>query len=98
MDCLEDLTGLDRAKTIQAHGHIREGTCLICNQKYSLDYMAEFVIKNEIPSCFKCSNAIKPDIVLLGEALPPSFTEIYSYDFPICDLLVIIGTSLAVQP
>ena len=28
IDGLEDLTGLDREKTVQAHGHIRTGTCL----------------------------------------------------------------------
>lgn len=97
VDCLEDLTGLDRDKKIQAHGHIREGTCMACKQKYSFDYMKEFVIKNEIPTCSKCSNVIKPDVVLFGEGLPSNFAQ-YNQDFPLCDLLIIMGTSLAVQP
>ena len=38
---------------------------------------------------------VKPDIVFFGEDLPKRF---YSYivDFPKCDLLVIMGTSLEV--
>ena len=39
---------------------------------------------------------IKPDIVFFGEDLPKKF---YSYivDFPKCDLLLIMGTSLEVR-
>ena len=39
---------------------------------------------------------VKPDIVFFGENLPKRF---YSYivDFPKCDLLVIMGTSLEVR-
>ena len=36
IDGLEDLTGLDRNKTVQAHGHIRTGTCLCNNKKYKV--------------------------------------------------------------
>ena len=62
-----------------------------------MEYMREFVIKNEIPTCDKCSGIIKPDVVLFGENLPKKFWE-SSSDFPKCDLLVIMGTSLVVQP
>lgn len=62
-----------------------------------MDYMKEFVIKNQIPTCEKCSATIKPDVVLFGEGLPSEFWQ-SSSDFPICDLLIIMGTSLVVQP
>ena len=59
--------------------------------------MKAFVIKNEVPVCDKCSSTIKPDVVLFGEALPSKFWQ-SSSDFPRCDLLIIMGTSLVVQP
>ena len=40
----------------------------------------------------------KPDIVFFGESLPSRFFESMQDDLPECDLLIVIGTSLAVQP
>lgn len=54
-------------------------------------------MENKIPTCERCSETIKPDVVLFGEALPINFWQ-SSSDFPKCDLLIIMGTSLAVQP
>lgn len=62
-----------------------------------MDYMRDFVIRKEVPICEKCSGTIKPDVVLFGEGLPKKFWE-SSRDFPKCDLLIIMGTSLVVQP
>jgi NAD-dependent deacetylase sirtuin 2 len=97
IDGLEQLTGLSDSKTIQAHGHINSGSCLKCNEKYSFEYMKKFVVKNEVPICQKCSTTIKPDVVLFGEALPTDFWK-HMQDFPKCDMLIIMGTSLVVQP
>lgn len=97
IDSLEDLTGLDENKTVQAHGHIRSGTCLNCTDKYSFDYMKNFVLKNEVPKCETCHSNVKPDVVLFGEGLPSRFWKNLT-DFPKCDLLIIMGTSLVVQP
>lgn len=46
--------------------------------------------------CYFFQGVIKPDIVFFGEDLPKKF---YSYivDFPKCDLLLIMGTSLEVR-
>ncbi len=41
---------------------------------------------------------MKPDIVFFGESLPPRFFQKVAEDFPKCDLLLVIGTSLQVQP
>lgn len=59
--------------------------------------MKEFVLKNEVPRCETCNSTIKPDVVLFGEGLPNTFWKNLT-DFPKCDLLIIMGTSLVVQP
>lgn len=41
---------------------------------------------------------MKPDIVFFGERLPSRFFELSEKDFAECDLLIVIGTSLTVQP
>ena len=40
----------------------------------------------------------QPDIVFYGQSLPEIFFERLKVDFPQCDLLLIMGTSLVVQP
>ena len=97
IDGLEDLMELDNDKTIQAHGHIRSGTCLKCKSPATFEYMKEFVIDNKVQTCDGCSGVIKPDVVFFGEGLPSCFWK-HMVDFPKCDLLIIMGTSLVVQP
>ena len=41
---------------------------------------------------------VKPDIVFFGEQLPERFFNLAEDDFGACDLLIVMGTSLRVQP
>ncbi|XP_056318927.1 NAD-dependent protein deacetylase sirtuin-3, mitochondrial isoform X2 [Danio aesculapii] len=50
-----------------------------------------------VPKCPTCKGIIKPDIVFFGEELPQHFFT-YVTDFPIADLLIVMGTSLEVEP
>ena len=56
------------------------------------------IFKNVIPRCdiAFCWGVIKPDIVFFGEDLPKRFYY-YLKDFPLCDLLIVMGTSLEVR-
>ena len=48
--------------------------------------------------CPKCSGLVKPDIVFFGESLPEAFFRHAEQDFPEADLLIVMGTSLVVNP
>ncbi|VDM73853.1 unnamed protein product [Strongylus vulgaris] len=52
----------------------------------------------KVPRCENCKGVVKPDIVFFGENLPQRFFQCAISDFPKCDLLLILGTSLVVQP
>ncbi|KAL1139408.1 hypothetical protein AAG570_006392 [Ranatra chinensis] len=41
---------------------------------------------------------VKPDIVFYGEPLPEAFFQAAAQDFKKCDLLIIMGSSLQVEP
>lgn len=41
---------------------------------------------------------VKPDIVFFGESLPARFFQYMPTDFSKADLLIVMGTSLTVQP
>uniref|UniRef100_H2ZB25 Deacetylase sirtuin-type domain-containing protein n=1 Tax=Ciona savignyi TaxID=51511 RepID=H2ZB25_CIOSA len=58
------------------------------------------ILKGATPRCQLtplCYGIIKPDIVFFGEDLPKRFYY-YLKDFPACDLLLVMGTSLQVEP
>ncbi|XP_062596966.1 NAD-dependent protein deacetylase sirtuin-2-like isoform X1 [Saccostrea cucullata] len=102
IDTLESVAGIDADKMVEAHGSFRLGHCLQCNAEYTQDWMKGKILGEEleIPKCEKegCEGFVKPDIVFFGERLPSRFSTCASEDFKACDLLIIMGTSLTVQP
>ncbi|CAH1989964.1 unnamed protein product [Acanthoscelides obtectus] len=98
IDTLERVAGIPDDKIVEAHGTFYTGHCLGCRYKYSLDWMKERIFKDEIPVCEKCPGVVKPDIVFFGENLPDRFHILIGKDFPKCDLLIVLGSSLIVQP
>ncbi|PVD26760.1 hypothetical protein C0Q70_14438 [Pomacea canaliculata] len=100
IDTLERVSGLPEDKIVEAHGTFHTSHCMECGKVYSLSWMKEKIFADEIPHCEEadCGGVIKPDIVFFGESLPQRFAECASLDFKKCDLLIILGTSLVVQP
>jgi NAD-dependent deacetylase sirtuin 2 len=98
IDTLERVAGLPVEKIVEAHGTFHTSHCLECRQEYALDWMKERIFSDLVPTCEKCNGVVKPDIVFFGENLPSRFFSCIEKDFPKCDLLIILGSSLAVQP
>lgn len=53
------------------------------------------MLGDRVPHCPVCGGIRKPDIVFFGEPLPDRFL-LHVVDFPMADLLLILGTSLQV--
>ncbi|XP_056139119.1 NAD-dependent protein deacetylase sirtuin-2 [Lampris incognitus] len=100
IDTLERVAGLQGEDLIEAHGTFYTSHCVsfCCRKEYTLEWMKEKIFSDDIPSCDKCNSLVKPDIVFFGENLPVRFFTSMKMDFPRCDLLIIMGTSLQVQP
>lgn len=78
---------------LELHGSIYRNYCDKCNKKYDYDYIFKC---NDIPKC-SCGGLIRPDVVLYGEMLPDCFNDALNH-IRKCDLLIVAGTSLTVQP
>lgn len=65
---------------------------------FMVDFLSERIFSDLVPTCEKCNGVVKPDIVFFGENLPSRFFSCVEKDFPKCDMLIILGSSLAVQP
>ncbi|XP_034952360.1 NAD-dependent protein deacetylase sirtuin-2 isoform X2 [Chelonus insularis] len=99
VDTLERVAGLSPEKIVEAHGTFHTGKCLKCQAIYDLPWMKKKIIENVVPKCEECSEGtVKPDIVFFGEMLPDRFHRLMNSDFPQADLLIIMGSSLVVQP
>ncbi|KAF5270206.1 hypothetical protein FQA39_LY08420 [Lamprigera yunnana] len=98
IDTLERVAGIPEEKLIEAHGTFNQGHCLKCKKEYSLKWMEEIIFKDEVPTCELCPGIVKPDITFFGENLPDKFHSCIYKDFPKCNLLIILGSSLVVQP
>lgn len=81
---------------IECHGSYRTGRCLSCGKRFEYKDFSGPLLKGEIPHC-QCGGIIKPDVVFFGESLPESFMSLF-YRRPKVDLLLVLGTSLTVQP
>ncbi|KFB52704.1 AGAP002943-PA-like protein [Anopheles sinensis] len=97
IDTLERIAGISEEKIVEAHGTFYTNHCLQCKTAYSLEFVKEKIFADEVPTC-PCGGVIKPDIVFFGEGLPERFHMLPHRDFAECDLLIIMGTSLTVQP
>ncbi|KAK2581497.1 hypothetical protein KPH14_005161 [Odynerus spinipes] len=99
IDTLERVAGLPTEKLVEAHGTFHTGHCLKCRAPYTLEWMKEKVLENIVPKCEECEEGVvKPDIVFFGEMLPDRFLYLADKDFIHADFLIIMGSSLLVQP
>jgi NAD-dependent deacetylase sirtuin 2 len=64
----------------------------------SIDDVKAAIVAEQIPRCASCNGYVKPDIVFFGESLPKRYFELSMSDLPRADLLLVLGTSLKVQP
>lgn len=82
---------------IEFHGGLDKANCILCNKEYPIEIVLNENIENEnFNFKCKCEGYIKPNITLFGEdILELSFAK---KEISKSDLVVIIGTSLEVNP
>jgi NAD-dependent deacetylase len=81
----------------EVHGNYARGLCLECDREYPIETIFEKVTRQRFPLCDQCQGLLKPDVVLFGELLPVCFEHARSA-VGHSDFLLVLGTSLEVQP
>lgn len=99
IDCLERRAGVTGDKIVEAHGSFATQRCIDCKTEYPDDLMKKAVENAEVPHCIvpQCNGLVKPDIVFFGEKLPEAFFR-NEHVPAMADLIIVMGTSLSVQP
>lgn len=101
IDSLESLAGLPKETVIAAHGNFDRAHCIKCRLDHDVEYVKLAIEKQKPCRCLKtkgCHGLVKPGIVFFGESLPERFWKSIPSDFEAADLLIVMGSSLVVQP
>ena len=82
---------------MNCHGCFSTASCLDCKRQMPGKDIEEQIFSQTVPYC-ECGGIIKPDIVFFGESLPKTFDELFNQDRKLVDLVIVMGSSLAVAP
>jgi NAD-dependent protein deacetylase/lipoamidase len=83
---------------IEVHGSIETSSCLECGTAYDLGEVEGIFDERGVAICRECGGAVKPDVVLFGELLPEEAMARATELAGEADLMLCVGSSLAVYP
>jgi NAD-dependent deacetylase sirtuin 2 len=101
IDSLESAAGISKELIVAAHGNFDSAHCIETGVEVPIAEVTEAIRRGPY-ACMemkdKYGGLVKPDIVFFGEGLPRRFFECMQRDLPEAGLLIVMGTSLVVQP
>lgn len=99
IDGLHHKAGNSEEKIIELHGTAMHVTCLNCKKRYDRDEIQERLRKGtKVPYCDDCGGPLKPATISFGQTMPERETQEAYHRSSVCDLFIVIGSSLVVQP
>jgi NAD-dependent deacetylase len=99
IDNLHQRAGSSPQKVIELHGTAVSVSCLSCRKKYPREEVQAWLLRGvKVPRCDACGGILKPDTVSFGQSMPVKETEEAFHRARNCDLFIVIGSSLVVQP
>jgi len=85
-------------EVIEVHGSIETSSCRECGAAFGLEQAEELFDARGVAICAECGGAVKPDVVLFGELLPEAAIARATELAEGADLMLCVGSSLAVHP
>ena len=99
IDGLHQMAGSAPERVIELHGTARVVSCLSCKKLYNRDAVQERIAQGDrVPRCDACDGLLKPATISFGQAMPENETAEAMQFSSACDLFIVIGSSLVVQP
>jgi NAD-dependent deacetylase len=86
-------------RVIELHGNFHRATCIGCYQVVPGETVLQHLLTHDtVPTCRQCGAVLKPNIILFGEQLPFSEVQSSHEEARRCDLMLVVGSSLTVEP
>jgi NAD-dependent deacetylase len=98
IDGLHQKAGSDPARTIELHGSAHQIRCLDCGATWPADIVQPRLASEPLPACEVCGGMLRAATVLFGQALPVEPLRRAFAVAQACDLMLVVGSSLVVQP
>ncbi len=86
------------ANVVEVHGSIETSSCSRCAASFEIERVEGLFDERGVPVCPECGGAVRPDVVLFGELLPESAMTRARDLAERADLMLCVGSSLAVHP
>ncbi|MEN6386462.1 MAG: Sir2 family NAD-dependent protein deacetylase [Phycisphaerales bacterium] len=83
---------------IEFHGNVASFHCVQCFNPYVRKQVDSKIDSVGTPKCDKCGSLIRPDIVFYGDMIPEDVLNKSGELCGKCDLFIVLGTSLVVNP
>jgi len=99
VDGLHQSAGSDPGRVVEIHGTLREVECLGCGERRPMESALERVrAGEEDPACLGCGGILKSATISFGQGLVAEDLERAQRAAERCDLLLAVGSTLAVYP
>jgi NAD-dependent deacetylase len=83
---------------VEVHGSIETSSCRRCAAAYGIEEVEGLFGDDGVAVCTSCGGPVKPDVVLFGELLPESAMARAQELAERAELMLCVGSSLAVYP
>jgi NAD-dependent deacetylase len=83
---------------VEVHGSIETSSCTRCAASFGLEEVDGLFDEEGVARCTTCEGPVKPDVVLFGELLPESAMARAQDLAQRAELMICVGSSLAVFP
>ena len=99
VDGLHHAAGHDPSLIVEVHGNVREVMCMSCDERAPMQRALDRVRSGEEdPACRTCGGILKSATISFGQNLVPDDILRAEQAALTCDLLLAVGTTLAVYP
>lgn len=99
VDGLHQKAGTSPARVIEIHGTLHEVMCMACDERAPMERaLARVRDGEEDPSCRSCGGILKSATISFGQNLVPEDLARSQRVAEECDLLLAVGSTLAVYP
>jgi NAD-dependent deacetylase len=98
IDNIHQKAGNAPEKVLELHGNLNRVRCLDCGKIFSIEEIMKRLPLEEIPDCDVCHGMLKPDAIFFGEQLPQKVLYKAIENSKMCDLFIVIGSTLIVYP
>ncbi len=99
IDELHQRAGSSPEKVVEVHGTMRRAVCWSCRREWPMDVFLDRVRNGEVdPACSVCGGIVKSATISFGQNLVEEDLERAFVAARVCDLLLCVGSTLAVGP